>query len=124
MSKWKIRLLTLIIFTVVIGATVFAVLNVEKAKRLEKLTAQNKLQEEQFQKFLDYQAEYKKQIETLRSENIAAMEASKANYEKLLKDQPTLIAQNTTSVTTTTPQTTTKKVTVSKPKSSSSTKTS
>jgi len=124
MNKIKTRFFTLTIAVFSLIAAILAVAFTEQNKRINKYISDKKYYEDQFNSWSNYQSEYKKQVEALRAENQKQMAETKATYERLLAQQPTLIKQNTVTQQVTTPTTTKKTVKVTKPSSSSSTKSS
>jgi ElaB/YqjD/DUF883 family membrane-anchored ribosome-binding protein len=100
MGKTKIRAIIILISVILFGGTYFAVLATEESKRLAK----NFDNREQFMNNVrDLDQARKLYLESvLQSRNVSKQEMSKAReqYEKLLKDQPSLVQQNQKQTTT------------------------
>lgn len=126
MEKGKLRFIVVLISILGLSGVLFGVLFAEEGKRISR-TEQNR------QAFLVEQQtieqdrkRYFDEVAAKRVELRANMEASKAQYEELLKNQPTAIAksQTTKTETVTVPVQTKVTTSVSKPKSTRSTKSS
>jgi ElaB/YqjD/DUF883 family membrane-anchored ribosome-binding protein len=100
MGKTKIRAIIILTSVILFGGTYFAVLATEESKRLAK----NSDNREQFMNNVrDLDQARKLYLESvLQSRNVSKQEMSKAReqYEKLLKDQPSLVQQNQKQTTT------------------------
>ena len=133
----KVKLAVILTFLIITGTAGFLVFHSEQEKQQKKYAAQLEYYNNQYASWKQYQKEYQDQVNQLIQENKASMEATKADYDRLLAQQPELIRTHTRTVAqgTTTPtsggttvssgtQTTTKTVTVKKPSSTPKTKTS
>jgi len=131
MNKTSLRVILALFFIILFGGSFFAVLAGEENKRLAK----SKADQEQF--LSDVQAldrarqAYLESVLQSRTASKADMATAKAQYETLLKDQPSLIQQNQKQTTTTVKQlvpvassSNVKSTQTAKPKSTRTTKTS
>lgn len=126
MEKGKIRFIVVLISILGLSGVLFGVLFAEEGKRISRaerdrqtfLAEQEGIEQERQRYFDDVAAK--------RVELRATMEASKAQYEELLKNQPAAIAksQTTKTETVTVPVQTKVTTSVSKPASTRSTKSS
>ncbi|MDO8565865.1 MAG: hypothetical protein Q7S04_01600 [Candidatus Moranbacteria bacterium] len=104
MNKTGLRVILVSFFIVLFGGSFFSVLAVEENNRLAK----SKANQEQF--LSDVQAldrarqAYLESVLESRTASKEGMAVAKAQYEALLKNQPTLIAQNQKQTTTTVKQ--------------------
>ena len=126
MEKGKIRFIVVLVSILGLSGVLFGVLFAEEGKRISRA-------ERDRQTFLAEQEEieqerkrYFDEVAAKRVELRATMEASKAQYEELLKNQPAAIAksQTTKTETVTVPVQTKVTTSVSKPTSTRSTKSS
>lgn len=133
----KVKLALILTFLIITGTAGLLVFHAEQEKQQKRYAAQLDYYNKQYAAWKQYQKEYQDQVNQIIQENKASMDATKADYERLLVQQPELIrthtrtiAQGTTTQTSggTTvssgTQTTTKTVTVKKPSSTPKTKTS
>lgn len=104
MNKTSLRIILISFFIILFGGSFFAVLAVEENSRLAK----SKAGQEQFLndvKALDRARQaYFDSIVQSRTLSKADMTTAKAQYEALLKNQPSLIQQNQKQTTTTVKQ--------------------
>lgn len=104
MDKIKIRVIVILLSIIAFGGTYFAVLAAEENKRLAK----NTVDREQFMndvRELDRARQaYLDSVLQNRAASKQDMTTAKAQYEELLKNQPTLIEQNQKQTATTVKQ--------------------
>lgn len=104
MGKTKIRVIIVLLFIILFGGAYFAVLAAEENKRLAKNVADR----EQFMNDVrDLDQARKVYLESVLQSRTASqqdMAKAKKQYEKLLKNQPTLVQQNQKQTTTTVQQ--------------------
>lgn len=126
MEKGKLRFIVVLISILGLSGVLFGVLFAEEGKRISR-TEQNRQAFLVEQQMIEQDRKrYFDEVAAKRVELRANMEASKAQYEELLKNQPTAIAksQTTKTETVTVPVQTKVTTSVSKPKSTRSTKSS
>ena len=126
MEKGKIRFIVVLVSILGLSGVLFGVLFAEEGKRISRaerdrqtFLAEQQAVEQERQRYFD-------EVAAKRVELRATMEASKAQYEELLKNQPAAIAksQTTKTETVTVPVQTKVTTSVSKPTSTRSTKSS
>lgn len=126
MEKGKIRFIVVLISILGLSAVLFSVLYAEEGKRISRADRDRQAFLAEQQAIEQDRKRYFDEVAAKRSELRANMEASKAQYEELLKNQPAAIAksQTTKTETVTVPVQTKVSTSVSKPKSTRSTKSS
>ena len=128
MEKGKIRFIVVLVTLLLLSGILFGVLYAEEGKRLARAERDRQTFLVEQQAIEQDRKQYFTEVAAKRAELRAGMDASKQQYEALLKNQSAAIAQNQTTrtETVTVPVQTsiTTSTTVSKPKSTRSTKTS
>ncbi len=132
-------IVTIVILFVAIQSFAFIIWT-EKQKKLQKIESDNAYYQSLNNEYNQYLNDYNGQIAKIREENISRMKAAEAQYNELLNQQQSIIAQHTkavaqgntsntfsnTTVATvkSNQQSSTSKVVVSKPASTPKTRTS
>lgn len=126
MEKGKIRFIVILISMLGLSGVLFGVLYAEEGKRIARAEENRRTFLVEQQGIEQERKRYFDEVAAKRTELRAQMEASKAQYEQLLKNQPAAIAksQTTKTETVTVPVQTKVSTSVSKPKSTRSTKSS
>ncbi|MBP9728420.1 MAG: hypothetical protein KBD27_03515 [Candidatus Moranbacteria bacterium] len=134
MSKFATRFFLLVFVLVAFVGPFAAIVTLDKAKRAEKIIAEQKDVARAQKEAAAVRYQYYLDVNDRRNNLKQAMQDAKTQYEQLIKDQPALVKEKQTAVTQTVikPVVTQKVVeqkvpatsTTSKPKSSSKTKSS
>lgn len=141
MTKIKLRLLVILFALITASSGAVAVVRTEQEKKLNKYLAEKDYYTSLYNAWALYKSQYSQQIAQIKEDNKKNMASAKQNYEKLLLQQPALIAQHTKTVqegantqsgsqtvgnvtSTNNSASSTKTVTVTKPVSQPKTKTS
>ncbi len=125
MHKWKNKLVIAFLAIIALVSTYSLIFASDQKKKLEKYQALQSQYASQYASLEAYQKDYHTQILALKNENLQKMLQAQKDYELLLTQQPTLIAQNTSTTVQTSTNTNTnssstsatKTVKVTKPKS-------
>lgn len=104
MGKTKIRSVILVLALVLFGGSYFAVLAVEQNRRLAKNIVDQERLLDNVRELDRARQLYLESILQSRAASRQSMEVAKQQYEELLKNQPSLIQQNTKQATTTVEQ--------------------
>lgn len=126
MEKGKIRFIVILISILGLSGVLFGVLYAEEGKRISRAERDRQTFLAEQQQIEQERQRYFDEVAAKRAELRASMEASKTQYEELLKNQPAAIAksQTTKTETVTVPVQTKVTTSVSKPTSTRSTKSS
>ncbi len=126
MEKGKIRSIVVLVSILGLSGVLFGVLFAEEGKRISRAERDRQMFLAEQEEIEQERKRYFDEVAAKRVELRAAMEASKAQYEELLKNQPAAIAksQTTKTETVTVPVQTKVMTSVSKPTSTRSTKSS
>lgn len=117
MSKLGLRIFIITLTLFIASTAFFFVTLTEQNKKIGKLIKDRNYYATLYENSLNHKKEYEEQIAAIRAQNLKTMTEAKTTYEKLLKDQPQLIAQKTRTEVKSVPSQVSTTVNVSKPAS-------
>ncbi len=115
MSKLGLKIFIITITLIIASTAFFFVTLTEQNKKISKLEKDRDYYSSLYENSVNHNRDYEEQITNIRAQNFKTMAEAKTTYEKLLKDQPQLIAQKTRTEVKSVPSQVSTTVNVSKP---------